>query len=335
MLEIELRRLPTPDERAAAARKLPGDASEADKLAAAAPWMPEAVRKLGPELGKIAWQPALPPLEPKAGAPFAVLKIPTTAASVEGSEPRRFSYPEWLLVARVGGGRIVYLDRRFAAQVPEKALTRAPGCPGTEWTLEGPERVPVGRCVAGPHDRRASDLYDPDILRPTGVAHFHEPSIDKALISWNTVADRPVTCVGGSVGRQFYDIPSCQVTYDRAVPQTRSIPADSGIAARSEAHAAQIVDAARSAALFGAELPAHLAHGEVGIGLPYNLYTWAQPELTGCKGRGVYAKLRLVDGGLEFECNALGTLFRFRELTLVSMEAAPAAPAPAPAPAGG
>jgi hypothetical protein len=317
MLSLVHQRLPTA--AALASANVPPDASEADRMAKAAPWLVEAVART--ELS-IAWEPLLSPPEPTAQAPFVVLEVPTTGASVGGSAPRRFTHPEWQLVSRVAGDRLVYLDRRFAAQVPEEALTRAPGCPGTEWTLQGEDRVPVGTCTAGPHDRRASDLYDADILRPTGVAHFHEPSIDRARISWATVADKPVRCLGGPVGRQFYDTPSCRVAYDRAVPVTRSIPKAAGIVAQSEAHAELAVRAARSEALFGPEVAGHLARSEAGVGMPYALYTWAQPDLTGCRGRGVFTKLRIVDGGLEFECNAQERVVRFRELALV--EIAPA-----------
>ena len=274
LLALELQRAPTPAELAAVTA-LPADASATDRQVAAAPWMAEAVRRI--DLAAIEWAPLQPPLQPSKGSPFAVLQIPTTGASVEKSKARRFTYPEWIVVSRVRGDRLVYRDRRFAAQVPERALTRAPGCPGTKWTLAGADRVPVGTCTSGPHDRRASDLYDPKVLKPTGIAHFHEPSIDRARISWSTVADKPVRCLGGDVGRQFYDTPSCPVAYDRAVPVTRSIPAASGRVAESEAHAEQIVRAARASALFGSDLAAHLARGEVGAGLPYPLYVWASP----------------------------------------------------------
>ena len=317
LLSLVFQRQPT-------AAELVGDDenSEVDRMAAAAPWLVDAVGRV--DLSGLDFATVRPTVAAAPGAPFVVLKVPTTGASVDGSTPRKFTHPEWQVVSRVAGDRVVYLDRRYAAQVPEQAITRAPGCPSTTWTLEGGGRRPVGTCVAGPHDRRASDLYDPDVLRPAaGDSHFHEPSIAKALIPWSTVADKPIRCLGGPVGRQFFDTPSCTVSYDRAVPVTRSLPADVGVVALSEAHAERIVRAARSQALWGAEMADHLARGEIGVGLPYELYTWAAPDLTGCRGRGVFTKLTIVDGGLEFACVTGAHEVRFRELAVAEIRAAP------------
>jgi hypothetical protein len=223
-------------------------------------------------------------------------------------------------VARsVSGGQITYEDRRFPATVPQKAWTRAPGCPGTTWHLEGVDRVAVGTCVAGPQDPRASELYDPDILKPAGVAHFHEPSIVHAKIPWEKVAEKSVRCLGGPVGRMFVDTPSCEVAYDEAVLQTRSVPVSSGIPAWNVDQAARLVFAARAGKLLGDDVAAHLARGEVGDGLPYTWFALTQPDLTGCKGRGVFQKLAVVDGGLEFGCEIQGVKYRFRELELVDV----------------
>src|ERR1051325_5168517 len=104
----------------------------------------------------------------------------------------------------------------------------------------------------------------------------------------------------------FVDVPSCKVAYDRAIPQKRSIPADVGLTAWSEEHAKRMVDAARGGPLFGDALADKLARGQIGPGLPYALFTWTQPDLTGCKGRGIYNKSQIVDGALEFSCK-LGT----------------------------
>jgi hypothetical protein len=106
------------------------------------------------------------------------------------------------------------------------------------------------------------------------------------------------------------------VAYDEPIPQTRSLPVSSGRAAWSEEHAQRMVDAARGGALLGETVAPRLARGEVAVGLPYGLYVWSQPELTGCKGRGVFSKLRIVDGGLEFDCAVQGTQYTFRELAI-------------------
>lgn len=320
MAELELHRLPTDAELTAAAGRLDADASTYERRAAAAPWMVTAIHRL--DLGDVAWRRILIDREPAPGAAFVVRRVPTTGGSVDGSEPRRFVAPEWVTVSQVSGERLVYLDRKFAGHVAQRAVTRAPGCPGTTWTLEGADRAPKGACAAGPQDRRASELYDPDILKPAGVAHYHEASIGRAVIPWEVVADKPVSCLGGPVGRLFIDTPACQVSYDKTVPQARSLAVDVGQVAESEAHAAQIVDAARAGPMVGDAIAAHLADGEVGPGLPYSLYAMAQPDLTGCRGRGVYTKLTFVDGALEFDCYAQGMRFRFRELELASIVAA-------------
>ncbi|MEQ1503940.1 MAG: CPBP family intramembrane glutamic endopeptidase [Myxococcota bacterium] len=202
----------------------------------------------GAPLGSIGWGSWIPDPPASPGAPFVVTAIPTTGGAVDGSAPRAFTAPERITVTRVegdgGGARVVYADRRFAATVPAFAVTRAPACPGTTWTFVGPDRMPTGECAPGPQDRQASELYDPAILRPAGAAHFHEPSIRLATLSWDTVADTPVTCVGEPVGRQFVDTPSCRVRYDRAVPQTRWVPRSSGRVAASVEHADRILAAA-------------------------------------------------------------------------------------------
>lgn len=315
LLQIELEREPTAAELASAS--VPEGAGALQRLAAAAPWMADGVRKL--PLDELVWESRLPWPDAQAGRPFVVLEVPATGGSVEGSEPRRFSSPEWVVPSRIAGSTLIYTDRRFPATVPEQAITQAPGCPGTTWTRSGPARVPVGNCVRGPQDPRASDLYDPKKLQPAGVAHYHERSIRVAAIPWETVAEKSVTCTGGPVGRLFIETPSCIVTYDKAVLQTRSLPLASGRTAWSEEHAQRMVDAARGGALFGEQVASHLARGEVAMGLPYGLYLWSQPEHTGCKGRGVFSKLEIVDGGLEFDCVVGQIKYHFRELSLVGI----------------
>jgi hypothetical protein len=322
LLQLELERKPTSAELASA--RVPEDAGNLQRLAAAAPHMVAAVQKL--DLSQLAWVSHLSWPEPAAGQPFVVLQVPTTGGSVEGSEPRTFSHPEWVVPSKRAGDRLVYPDRRFAAQVPQKAVTQATGCPGTTWTREGPERIPRGQCVAGPQDRSASPIYDPKLLQPAGVAHYHERSIKPAAIPWESVADKTVRCLGGSVGRLFIEVPACQVAYDEAIPQTRSLPVSSGKAAWSEEHAQRMVDAARGGALLGEPIAPHLVQGEVAAGLPYGLYVWSQPDLTGCKGRGVFSKLRIVDGALEFDCVVQETQYTFRELALTQIAGALTAP---------
>lgn len=307
MLELEFLRTPSP---------VPGTLAD---LAQAAPWMVQGVVRL--DLGDVEWKEVLARPDLASGAAYVVLpKSPITAGSVDGSKPRSFTYPEWLTVGSASNGRIVYLDRRFPERVPAFGVTRAPACRGTKWELSGPNRVPVGDCRAGPHDRRVSEVYDPNLLRPSGTAYFHHSSIAPATVNWDDVAEGSVSCTGGPVGRMFVDTPSCQVSYDRAIPQRRSISSDgTGLVALSAEHAAKMTDVANAEELLGPELADHLARGRVGAGLPYALFTLAQPDLTGCKARGFYQKAKFVEGAVEFECKLGAVKYAFRELTVVDV----------------
>lgn len=307
LLELEFRRQPDPR---------PGSLHE---LAAAAPWMVSAVVRT--DLDDLGWKEVLARPALASGAAYVVFPTtPVTAGSVDGSKPRSFTYPEWLTVGSVSGNRIVYLDRRFPERVPAIGVTRAPACRGTKWELQGANKIPVGECRAGPHDRRVSEVYDPNLLRPAGTSHFHQPSIAPATVNWDDVAEDSVSCTGGPVGRMFVDTPSCQVAYDRAIPQHRSISSEgTGLVALSAEHAAKMVDVANGAELLGAELADNLARGRVAEGLPYSLFALSQPDLTGCRGRGVYQKARFVEGAVEFECKLGSATYQFRELTLVGV----------------
>ncbi|MCA9495079.1 MAG: hypothetical protein KC621_34360 [Myxococcales bacterium] len=319
MLDLEFRREPTEAERSAARRGQSADAPEATLLAAAAPWMPAAVQKA--TLTNVQWQEVLPRPPVAPGGWFVVFPgdKPIIGGSIDGSKPRSFTYPEWITVGSANNTRITFLDRRYPERVPAVALTRAPGCPGTRWELRGADRVPVGNCVPGPQDSRASEIYDGTRLQPAGKAHFHQPSIAGATIGWDTVAEGSVSCLGGPVGRMFVDTPSCQVAYDRAIPQRRWIPAENtGVAALTREHAQLMVEAARSQDLFGAEIASHLSRGRIGLGMPYAFVGWSQPDLTGCKGRGIYQKARIQEGAIEFECVIGTTTIDFREMTVIS-----------------
>jgi hypothetical protein len=307
LLELEFRRVPEP--RPESLRELAG----------AAPWMVSAVVRQ--DHSSLSWKEVLARPELASGAAFVVFpKSPITAGSVDGSKPRSFTYPEWLTVGSASAGRIVYLDRRFPERVPAIGVTRAPACRGTKWELQGANKVPVGQCRAGPHDRRVSEVYDPNQLRPAGTSHFHQPSIAPATVDWNDVAEDSVSCTGGAVGRMFVDTPSCQVAYDRAIPQRRSISSDgTGLVALSAEHAAKMVDVANGQELLGNDLADQLARGRVAEGLAYSLFTLSQPDLTGCRGRGIYQKARFVEGAVEFECKLGAVTYQFREMTLVGV----------------
>ena len=307
LLELEFRRAGDP----------PGSLKE---LAAANPLLVQGL--LRQDLDALTWQEVMPRPELGSGSAFVVLpKATITAGSVDGSKPRPFSYPEWITVGSASAGRIVFLDRRFPEQVPAIGVTRAPACRGTKWELQGANKIPVGTCRAGPHDARASEVYDPNLLRPAGTSYFHQPSITPATVNWEDVAEGTVNCTGGPVGRMFVDTPSCGVAYNRAIPQRRSISSDgTGLVATSAAHAAKMVDVANAEDLLGAATADHLARGRVAVGLPYSLFTMSQPDLTGCRGRGIYQKVRFVEGAVEFECTLGAVKYEFRELTVVDVK---------------
>ncbi len=317
LAEIELQRTPTDDEFAAAASATSG--GEFEVRAAAAPWQLEALRRVGLETLK--WRPAYVAPEPGPDSTYVVLDLPVRARGVAGAKPRSFTYGEWLTVRRVDGeGRLVYLDRRFPERVPARGLTQATACEGTKWDLDGPDRVAVGTCVAGPQSRGASAVYDPALLRTAGVAHFHHPDFNRSMLDWSGIASDSVMCLGGPVGRMFVDVPSCQVAYDQAIPQTRSVPGDVGVTAVSREHGDKMVNTARSVPLLGPVAADKLARGDVALGMPYSLFAMSQPDVTGCRGRGVYTKSTIEDDGVGFSCTVGQWTYSFRELALVDLQ---------------
>ncbi|MEQ1505910.1 MAG: hypothetical protein ABMB14_26985, partial [Myxococcota bacterium] len=84
-------------------------------------------------------------------------------------------------------------------------------------------------------------------------------------------------------------------------------------------HADRILAAAAADRWVGPEPSAHLVRGEAGAGLPYALFVLAAPDLTGCKGRGVFSKVRFVDGAAAFDCAIGGQTVSFRELAVVGI----------------
>ena len=128
-----------------------------------------------------------------------------------------------------------------------------------------------------------------------------------------------MVCSGGKVGRQFETTPSCQVAYDKAIPQTRVIASSVGLMANDTAHADKMVRVLQADALYGAELAGHLGRNEVAIGMPYTTFIEAWPEVKGCLGRGVYNKTDVVEGAFEFACELGAWTFRFRDLALIEI----------------
>ncbi len=318
LLSLAENRLPTEEELDTAYEKAGKRATEYDATPLARPQLVKAHELL--DYTGLSWKEGFDRPAPKSGGAFAVLKSPTPAAGVGGSKPRTFSHAEDITIQSASGGKLVYMDRRFPATKPDKGMVLAKGCPGTKWDIEGPDNYPMGTCVRGPESRRKSAVYSLDKLVSAGPAHWEHSTFPKARVSWDVIAEGSVVCTGGRVGRLYVDTPTCKVDYDRAIPQKRSIPAASGLSAVDRAHAEKIVRAKRLATLYGEDLADHLAAGEIAVGLPYTLVSYSLPVMTGCRGRGLYTKARIVDGSVTFTCPMEGYdhLFVDMELTAVT-----------------
>ncbi len=283
--------------------------------AVAAPWQVTAMQRASS--GERQWKDLIVRPEPGNGGTFVVLDFPVTATGRNGAQPRSFAYPEWITIGSVSGDTFVYTDRRFPKRVPKIGRVKANACPGTSWDNDGPDRAPRGQCVAGHYDRSKSPVYDPDILRPADNGYYHHPSIGMAEISWAKIADDSIVCSGGPVGRQFEDIPSCQVSYDEAIPQTRAISSSVGLMALDEEHGEKMVRVLRAGPLFGEELAGHLGRGRIAIGMSYTEFLEAWPDTKGCVGRAIHNKTDIIDAGFEFECELGDWVFHFRDLALI------------------
>jgi len=269
----------------------------------------------------LSWKEGFDRPKPKSGGAFAVLKTPSPASGVGGSKPRSFTYAEDISIGSVSGGRITYMDRRFPATKPDKGVTLAEGCPGTNWDIEGPDNYPMGTCSKSAQSRRKSSVYSLDRLVPAGPAHWEHSTFPKARVSWDVIAEGSVICTGGRVGRLYVDTPTCNVDFDRAIPQKRSIAAEIGLAAVDRPHAEKIVRAKRLATLYGDELADRLANGEIAVGLPYTLVGYSLPTLAGCQGRALYNKAIISDGSVVFTCGIDGYDHTFVDLQLTAIKA--------------
>ena len=318
MMALAFAREPSDGQRDAARRELTSGATWGELQAAAAPWQATAVQRASkPDRD---WRKLLVRPEPAGSGTYVVLDFPVTAAGVSGAKPRSFTDPEWLTISSVSGDRLVFRDRRFPERIPSIGRVLATACPGTNWDLDGPDHLPVGTCKAGFYDRSKSPVYDPDRLRKADLAFYHHPSIAEAEIPWVDIADDSILCSGGPVGRRFEEIPSCQVSYDRAIPQTRSIPSSVGLTALDRPHGEKMVQHLRAEKLWGAELAGHLGRGDVALGMSYTEFEAAWPDLRGCMGRAIYNRTDIVDGAFEFTCELDPWAFTFRDLTLIDIQ---------------
>lgn len=319
LLALAFAREPTASQLDEARRKVGYNSTWGELQAAAAPWQVEAVQRAA-RLDR-EWKKLLVRPTPAAGGTFVVLgEWPIGASGVKGAKARSFTYPEWLSIGSVSSGRLVFRDRRFPERIPSIGRVKATACPGTSWDLDGPDNLPVGTCKAGVYDRSKSPVYDPDKLRNASYAFYHHPSIAEAQIPWVDIADDSILCSGGPVGRRFEEIPSCQVSYDRAIPQTRSVLATAGLAALDQAHGEKMVQHLRAKPFWGEELAAHIGQNQVALGMSYSEFVAAWPDLRGCQGRAIHNRADIVDGAFEFTCELEPWAFTFRDLTLIDIQ---------------
>jgi len=285
--------------------------------AVAAPWQVAAMQRV--TNADLEWKDLLVRPEPARGETFVVLDFPVTANGRSGAKSRSFTYPEWISIGSVSGDTFVYLDRRFPMRIPSVGRVKATACPGTSWDNDGPDRAPRGKCVAGQYDRSKSPVYDPAKLRNADSVYYHHPSIGMAEIPFAKIADDSILCSGGKVGRQFEKIPSCQVSYDEAVPQTRAISSSVGLMAMDREHGEKMVRVLRAGNLYGEDIAAQLGRGRVAVGMSYTEFIEAWPTLKGCMGRALHTKSDIIDAGFEMECELGDWVFHFRDLSLIDI----------------
>ena len=319
LLALAENRTPSEEELDAAYEKAGKGASIYEVIPIAQPQLARAHEVL--DYTGLSWKAGFERPALKAGGAFAVIETPTPAVGVGDSKSRRFTHAEDITIQSTGGGRIVYGDRRFPSTKPDKGVTLATACPGTTWAIEGPDNYPMGTCTKGPQSKRKSGVYNVQKLVKAGPAHWEHRTFPKARVSWDVIADDSVICTGGRVGRLYVEMPTCNVDFDRAIPQKRSIPVQAGLAALDRAHAEKIVRAKRLSSLYGDVLAGHLAAGEIAVGLPYSLVGYSLPVMTGCQGRALYTKAEIVNGGIVFTCPINGTDHVFTDLELTAMKA--------------
>jgi hypothetical protein len=120
------------------------------------------------------------------------------------------------------------------------------------------------------------------------------------------------------------DTPTCSITYEVPIPIRRAIPLDSGQVAHSYEHADGMRRARRMVAVWGAATADRVSRGEVTLTMPFPLFTASQPDLTGCKGRGVFTRSTFGDDDIaRFTCTMNDTVYSFEDLILVKQARAP------------
>lgn len=269
------------------------------------------------KLSGLSWKEPLAETKVTPGGPFVVLEA-TTARGVDGAVSRPADI-EVITVGSISGGNLLFKDRKLPAKRPDTGVVKAVACGVTNWTLDGPDKYPVGRCRPGPAARSQSSAYDTTVLKATGPSHYAQPTIAKAAIPWDALIDGSVQCTGGAVGRLLIDVPTCPVKFDRAIYQTRQVPLSSGVPGVDLAHADRIFTARGLHSVYGEDVARHLARGDVAAGLPYSLLLLTQSDLRGCIGRGLFQKIELQGDQTKIECSFGGRSFTLVDLRVTKV----------------
>ncbi|MFT4626679.1 MAG: hypothetical protein ACI8PZ_005357 [Myxococcota bacterium] len=296
------------------------DAREGDIVAKQRPYMVRWYESLG--LSELTWKGSFRRERPDDGSLFVVLETPTTARGLGGAGGRTFTAPETVRISGRSGSEVTYNDRRSVATKPGIGKVLATACPGTKWEA-GSDGFPSGYCQGVPYDGRFSPIYEPSLLQPTGHAFYEVSPAKGATIDRDGIVPGSVRCLHGPVERMIVDTPTCGVVYSVPIPVRRAIPTDAGLVAHSYEHADGMVRAKAMGAVWGDDAAARVAKGEVANGLPFPLFLASQPDLTGCKGRGVFTRATFDDDTARFTCTMNGTVYTFEDLVLVEQARAP------------
>lgn len=301
LVELELRRDPAPE----VLEKYLEENRNADRWAQMKdlqPWVKDAWERV--PLGQVSWIEDPTPVPLVAGLPFVVVQPPLQARGVGHEYHRGVNGLERFVTNRVSGDRVIFTDRRFPEKIPEKATVKAGACQYTTWKDDKTTGKAIGNCSTGAFLRGRSALYASSMLQSAGPGHYEHTSIAPAQIPGEEVLWDSVRCIGGPIGKKFEYTPTCKVEYDKPNWLQRSLPVDKVLGTRGDAHAEQILEAARMREIWGDELTERMIRGDIGVGMPYSVFRYAMTDLTGCQGRALLTSHLINGGEMEWTCFA-------------------------------
>ncbi|MBN2800178.1 MAG: hypothetical protein JXX28_13645 [Deltaproteobacteria bacterium] len=317
LLAIEEARPLAEGAMAQAQRSLGADATRYQLEALTHPKLVEGYKKV--PLAQLPWKEPAEELEPKPGLYFVVLEGPVKAKGMDNAQPRTVDGPEWMKIARVDAGEIVFTDTKTRAKAREQGVVTADACPGTSWSI-GSDGGPLGYCAAGPFNPSRSAIYDPGRLKIASGTHYHQPSIVKSVVDGDMVVQGSVSCLGGPVGRLFVEKATCSVQYYRAASQQRRISTAAGTVVPTREEAVRQVDAFGMGAVYGVETGRNLAKGSRPLGLPWTLVDQLETDMFSCTGRRLFQRAWFKDDGIEFYCTDGRNNYKFRDMVYVGLE---------------